>query len=628
LDGGIKMELKDVIDQANLQKLRELNNPHVIRIVEESVKLCKPAKVTIINDSPEDVDYIRALAIQNGEENKLNMEGHTIHFDGFVTNEWHDQARDKKNTRVLLPEGWKMGKHINTIPREEGLKEVLNYMDGAMRGKEMIIRFITLGPTNSPFSIPALQITDSAYVCHSEDLLYRLGYEEFKRLKGSDKFFHFIHSAGELNGNVTKNLNKRRIYIDLKANRVVTVNNQYAGNSLGPKKLALRLAINWANNSDWLAEHMFVMGAHPPGKNRVTYFLGAFPSACGKTSTAMIPGQSIVGDDIAYLRIIHGEVRAVNVEKGVFGIIRDVNLKDDPIIYKTITTPREMVFSNVLIKDGVPYWLGMGRPLPKSGINYSGDWFEGKKDENGKEIKPAHPNARYTIKISDLENADPRMDDPNGVVASGVIYGGRDSDTSVPVSQALSWEHGVFIGATLESETTSATLGAEGVRKHSPMANLDFIVVPLGKYIKNHLDFGRRCNKSPLIFSTNYFIKGGDGKYLTEKVDKKVWLIWMDGRVHGEYNAIKTPVGFIPKFEDLKNLFKQIFNREFTKEEYVKLFSIRINKFLEKIDRMEKIYKEEEDIPQEFFNQLDQQRSRLQQAQQKYGDVATPDKFE
>ncbi|MBK5134242.1 phosphoenolpyruvate carboxykinase (GTP), partial [Candidatus Bathyarchaeota archaeon] len=183
---------------------------------------------------------------------------------------------------------------------------------------------------------------DSFYVAHSEDILYRKGYEEFRDLNGSKEFFHFIHSAGELIGNppVTKNIEKRRIFVDLQESRVLSVNNQYAGNSLGLKKLALRLAINKANNEDWLTEHYFILGVRPKNKNRVTYFTGAFPSACGKTSTAMLPGQLIVGDDIAYLRAWDdGFAHAVNIEKGIFGIIKDVNAKNDPVIYEALTTP-------------------------------------------------------------------------------------------------------------------------------------------------------------------------------------------------------------------------------------------------------------------------------------------------
>ena len=600
--------LKVFLGEENLAKLEALKNPHVLEIVEKYVKLCKPAKVTVITDNQVEIAYIRQLSLDAREEKKLKMEGHTTHYDGY-----YDQARDKEHTAVLLPLGQRLSRGINTVEREAGLKEVHELFDGVMKGKELLVRFFCLGPTNSRFSISALQLTDSAYVAHSEDLLYRSGYEQFKRLKGSDDFFTFIHSAGELDErNCTKNVDKRRIYIDVIDKKVYSVNNQYAGNSLGLKKLALRLAVYKANHEDWLSEHMLIMGIHPEGKERVTYFTGAYPSACGKTSTAMIPGQTIVGDDIVYFKMDEeGNARAVNIESGVFGIIRDVNPVDDPLIYKALTTPRELIFSNVLVADGVPYWLGMGREdIPKKGVNHSGDWWEDKKDSGGNLISLAHPNARYTMRISELENQDPRVNDPEGVVIRGIFYGGRDSDTNVPVSEALSWEHGVYIGATIESETTTATLGETGVRKSSPMAIMDFMVVPLGLYLTNHMRFGKKLRNCPRVFATNYFLKH-EGKYVNEIVDKKVWVLWAEGSVHGEYDAIKTPIGYLPKYEDLRTLFKQVFNRDYAEEDYNLQFALRLDKLQEKIARMEEIYGPEPDMPEEFWNILDQQKADL-----------------
>ena len=613
---------QQVLSQENLKKLEYLNNTKVLQVVEEFTNLMKPSKVTVITDSQEDIDYVRMKAIELGEEKKLAMEGHTIHYDSYF-----DQGRDKANTLVLVTPDMKMSKVVDTKPRVEGIKEITEIMDGAMAGKEVLVRFFCLGPLGSKFSICAMQITDSFYVGHSEDILYRSGYEEFKKLNGSDDFFYLVHSAGELDGRGnTKHIDKRRIFMDLKEDRVLTVNNQYAGNSLGLKKLALRLAIYKANNEDWLTEHMFIMGIKPENKNRISYFTGAFPSACGKTSTAMVPGQTIVGDDIAYLRAWDdGSCHAVNIEQGIFGIITDVNPKDDPFIYEVLTTPRELIFSNVLINKGKAYWLNMGQELPTQGTNhFSDNWKLGDKDKNGKEVGHAHKNARYTVRINELSNVDPNLHNPDGVPISGVIYGGRDSDTSVPVFQSLNWEHGVYVGATIESETTAATIGKEGVRAFSPMANLDFLVVQLGKYIENHIKFGKRLKKVPLVFATNYFIKE-NGEFLSEKVDKKVWLLWMEGRVHGEYDAIETPIGYIPKYEDVKQLFKQVFDRDYTKELYEKQFSIRIEKFLEKIARMEKIYQDEEDIPSVFFNIMNDQKEKLLSFKGKYGkDVVSP----
>jgi len=606
-----------MIDKENLKKLEALNNKKVIEYVMEAIELCKPAKVTVITDADEDIEYVKQLSIKNGEEKKLAMEGHTIHFDGPK-----DQGRDKKNTRYLLSKKVDWGIDVEYIMKDEGLPEIRSILDGCMEGKEMLIGFFSLGPTNSVFSLKAMQITDSAYVIHSEKILYRSGYEEFKRLNGSDDFFFMLHSAGKLENGVTAEVDKRRIYIDLEENRVYTVNNQYAGNSVGLKKLAFRLAIQKANNEDWLAEHMFLMGVHgKPG--RVTYFSGAFPSACGKTSTAMLPGQTIVGDDIAYLRNVNGELRAVNVEQGIFGIIENVNAEDDPLIFEALTTPREVIFSNVLVNDGKPYWLGMGVDVPDKGVNYTGEWYKGKKDENGKEISFAHKNARYTIRLNELKNADENLNNPEGVHVQGIVYGGRDSDTTVPIVESFDWAHGVFIGATVESETTAATIGTIGVRTHDPMANLDFISVPLGKYLNNHLEFGKKLKKAPTVFATNYFLKGKDGNFLNGKLDKKVWILWADGRINGEYEAIDTPVGRIPKYEDLKELFRRELNKEYSLEDYIQQFSIRIDKYLEKMDRMVKAF-EKVDLPESFRNEMDAQINRLKEAKNKYGSEISP----
>lgn len=608
------------ISDADKAKLEALENPKVLQIIEETAAVAKPARVVVYDDSAEDTAKVRQMAIENREEKPLAMEGHTVHYDGYA-----DQGRDKANTATLLPAGQKLSRGLNVKERESALEEIWGIMDGIMEGKDMIVRFYTLGPLNSRFSLSVMQITDSYYVVHSEDILYRPGYEQFKRLEDKDDFFCFRHSAGELDeNNVTKNVDKRRIYINPENNCVISVNNQYAGNSLACKKLALRLAINKANKEDWLAEHMFISAFYPLDKSRKTYFMGAYPSGCGKTSTAMIEGSTIVGDDIAYLREgDEGEMRAVNIERGIFGIIGDVNAKDDPLIYKAITEPKELIFSNILTTaDGKTYWSGMGKDveIPDEGFNHSGAWKKGDLDAASKEIPMSHPNARFTCRISDLANADENADNPNGVAVDGIFYGGRDSDTNVPISESLSWEHGVFVGATIESETTATIIGAVGQRKSSPMANMDFVIVPLSLYLSNHLKFGAKLKKCPRVFSTNYFLKNTEGQYLNEKTDKRVWALWAEGRVHGDYDAIETPIGYIPKYEDLKVLFDGAFDdRNYTHDEYNEQFAIRTDKYLEKLDRMEELYSTEENMPEEFWDVLKSQRQSLKALAEKHG---------
>jgi len=620
MDEKIATALQGKLDAEGLAGLQALANPRLHAFVADAAQLCRPASIKVIMDAAADFEYIRHKAVDGGEESPLATPGHTVHFDGY-----RDQGRDKEVTRYLVPKDLQLGPNLNAIERSQGLDDVRGLLAGSMEGREMFVAFFSLGPTNSLFSISCAQITDSAYVVHSESLLYRTGYEQFKRIGARPDFFRFLHSAGKLVNHVSAEPDKKRIYIDIAEDTVYSVNTQYGGNSMGLKKLALRLAIRKADREGWLAEHMFVMGVHGP-KGRRTYFTGAFPSACGKTSTAMIAGETIVGDDIAYLRAIGGEARCVNVEAGIFGIIQDVKEKDDPVIWKVLNTPGEVIFSNILVKDGRPYWLGMGQELPKEGVNFSGLWHIGKIDKQGSEIPPAHKNARYTIALGKLANLDPEFDNPNGVPVGGVIYGGRDSDTSVPVQQSFDWAHGIItMGASLESETTAATIGQEGVRSFNLMSNLDFLAIPLGKYIQNNLDFAKGLKSPPPVFSVNYFQRARDGKFLTGMRDKAVWAKWMARRVHGEADAARGPTGWLPLYDDLKALFRQVLQKQYTQDQYLEQFTIRIPENLAKIYRVEKIYRSDVgDTPAIVLETLAAQRERLEALRKAKGDYVSP----
>jgi len=450
-------------------------------------------------------------------------------------------------------------------------------------------------------------------------------------MKAEEKghFFRFIHSAGELdaNGN-TVNLDKRRIYMDTQNNIVYSMNNQYAGNSIGLKKHSMRLAIKKAGQEGWLCEHMFIMAAVNGKKDRKTYFCGAYPSACGKTSTAMIPGEKIVGDDIAYFRNIDGEFRAVNVEAGMFGIIKDVNAKDDPVIFENLMKNQEVIFSNVLMgPDKKPYWLGMGVDAPSEGRNHFGQWREGITDKKGNTVDIAHGNARYTMRLDYLDNIDAEgFEAKNGVKVDGILYGGRDSDTTVPVEESPNWRDGILLkAATLESETTSATLGAEGVRNPSPMANLDFVSYPLGEYTMNNIRFGESVSDTPRIFSNNYFMRGPNGQFMTSKLAKKVWLHWADGRIHGEYDAYDTPTGKIPKYQDLVALFKEYLDEDFSEADYTYLFTFHCTKWIEKLERTKAFYnKMDPNTPADLFAYWDAAIARIKAAKDKSGDQIKP----
>ena len=609
--------LKERLDEPQYSKLAALNNPKMHTFVAKYIELCNPAKIFVATDTPQDIAYIRDAAIRNGEERSLKIKGHTGHFDGY-----YDQARDKKNTKILLPKGAKIGKAINTIDRETGYKEVHEILKDLMNGKELYVRFFCLGPLNSVFSIPCVQLTDSAYVAHNEDLLYRQGYEQFRRIGDSPDFFRFVHSAGELGNAVSKNIDRRRVYIDIQENAVYSTNTQYGGNTIGLKKLAMRLGIQKASQEGWLTEHMFVMGIHGPN-GRVSYFSGAYPSMCGKTSTSMVEGEKIIGDDIAYLRRKNSSVYGVNVEKGIFGIIQGINVKDDALLWDALHAEGEIIFSNCLItEDRGIYWINKDSNPPTKGTNHSGEWFPGKKDRDGVPVDISHKNARFTLDMILLKNRDPEMENPEGVKVSGMIYGGRDSDTWVPVEESFDWEHGIITkGASLESETTAATLGQEGVRVFNPMSNLDFLSITIGRYVQDNINFGKDLEDPPKIFSVNYFLKDKNGNWLNEREDKRVWLKWMELRTHGDVDAIKTPTGYIPKYEDLKRLFSDVLGKDYPKEDYIKQFTFRIPENLAKTDRIIRIYKNEViDTPDLVFEVLKAQKERLLETQKKYGD--------
>lgn len=275
-----------------------------------------------------------------------------------------------------------------------------------------------------------------------------------------------------------------------------------------------------------------------------------------------------------------------------------------------------------MTEDGDVYWEGSELPKPERGYNHEGRWDR----ESG---KPAsHPNARFTVPLTSFSNLDKNWDNPNGVIIDGIIFGVRDYSTLVPVVEAFSWSHGVItIGASMESARTSAVIGKSDELEFNPMAILDFMPISLSRYLRNYLNFGKRLRKSPKIFGFNYFLKD-DNKFLNSKEDKKVWVSWAVKRVEETANAIYTPIGLIPFYEDLKALFKRVLGKEYGKEEYEKQFTIKLRKYLEKTERIIEIYLKFEDIPSEVINELKMQKERIVDYINKYGDSVSPFRLE
>ncbi|AOL17149.1 phosphoenolpyruvate carboxykinase [Sulfolobus sp. A20] len=590
--------LSDFVSDRIIKKLESINNSSLTHFLRTYVELCEPESLYVSLGHESDKEYVKKKAIESKEEIKLKMEGHTIHFDHPL-----DQARAREDTFILTDNKIPF---VNTKPREEGLREALSLLKGSMKGREMYVGFYSLGPRNSRFQILAVQITDSPYVIHSENILYRNAFEDFSNNK---PFLKFIHSKGELN------IKKRRIMIDVKEDTVYSVNTTYAGNSVGLKKLALRLTVTKAVREGWLSEHMAIVGFE--GDNGIHYFTASFPSGSGKTSTAML--GSLISDDLAFIREVSGEVKAVNPEIGVFGIIQGINEKDDPVIWEVLHKPGEVIFSNVLMtEDGDVYWEGSGKTKPEKGYNYEGVW-------NKNSGKPAsHPNARFTVPLTSFSNLDKNYDNPDGVSIDGIIFGVRDYSTLVPAVEAFSWNHGIItIGASMESARTSAVIGKADELEFNPMAILDFMPLSLGSYLNNYLNFGKKLKKVPKIFGFNYFLKDGN-KFVNSKEDKKVWIKWAVLRVENSVDAIYTPIGFIPYYDDLKTLFMKVLGKEYGEKEYELQFSLKLRRYLEKTERILKVYSQISDTPSDVIGELKAQQDRLLEYINKYGDVVSP----
>ena len=634
--GGIKDHkaaqqiLKTKLNDENLDKLARIQNSDVLKKIANAIVLCDPDSVFIDTGSEADRQFIRELSLKKGEESSLPMEGHTIHFDLK-----EEQGRIIDRTFYFYNEGEEVNSLALKKPRTEALEDIRDKMAGIMRGKIMLVGFYLRGPIGAPASNPAIEITSSTYVLHSADILYRNIYAHFDQ--EVDKLGHFyanIHSEGL---NRSEDLPNARVYMDRSHLTTYSFNCTYAGNTLLMKKGNHRFSVDravYALKGEQVAEHMFITGIDGPS-GRITWMGGAAPSGCGKTTTAMAGGH-FVGDDLAQLWIAEdGSVRSINPEKGIFGIVEDVNWEGDPLLMECLRHPgTEVIWSNVLIdENGVPQWTGNGQnPLPTKGVNFQGRWEQGMVDKNGKPVPMSHPNSRCTLANRALGNYSEMNEAAEGVEIRIITYSGRDSDTMPPVWVAKNPDHGVVIGACIVSAATATEVGATGVRRQ-PWANAPFIPGSLGEYMDAQFKFYGSTkiasDKQPIMAGLNYFLtdeaRGGSSKKLLgEKKDVKAWMAWLERRAHRQVDAIETPIGFIPKYEDLKKLFKECIAKAYPENLYEKHFSLYIDHIIARIDLQVEAYGKEKNIPDRLFDILKQQRRELMALKEKYGPIVRP----
>ncbi len=621
------------LDSANLSKLSKIKNEEALLKIANAIAMCEPDTVFVNTGSEADVQWVREYALKKGEEKKLAKDKHTVHFDLP-----EDQARLVKQTYYITNPGENISSLAQGMNRSEALEYMKQYMKGIMKGMTMMVGFYSRGPVGAQASVPAIEITSSAYVVHSAELLYRNCYADFdKEVERKGIFYTNVHSEG---ANRPEDVPNARIFMDRSWFTTFSTFCTYAGNTLLLKKGNHRFTVDYSvyyKQESELSEHMFLTGMTGPG-GRKTYFAGAAPSGCGKTTTAMV-GSDFIGDDLCQLWIEKdGTLRGINPEKGIFGIVKDVNREGDPALMDCLRGDgTEVIWSNILVdENNVPHWEGNGEAVPSKGINYQGEWFPGKKDANGKEIPISHANARCTILASAIDNHnDAVSEDPAGAHVKVITYSGRDADTMPPVWVAKNPDAGVAIGASIVSKATATEVGVTGVRRQ-PWANSPFIPGPLAEYMDAQFKFFNSSKFSngnvPVMAGLNYFLthdaRGGSGKgLLGEKKDVYAWLGWLELYAHGDVSGIETPIGLIPFYEDLKKVFKDRVNKEYTKDLYTMQFALYIDNIVKRINLQTEAYSKEENLPSQLFKVYEDQKKGLLALKEKFGAIITPEQL-
>ena len=504
------------LDAANLAKIQQLKTPAILIKIANAIAMCDPSAVFVNAGTPQDRDWIKRHALEKGEEKALPMPDHTIHYDLK-----QEQGRIIDRTFYIIDPDEAVSSLALKKLRSDALEEIEREMTAIMQGKTMIIGCYLRGPVGSPVSNPALEITSSAYVTHSAEILYRNAYAQFDHeVDRQGHFYTNIHSEGL---NRSEDLPNARVFMDRSYRTTYCFNCTYAGNTLLMKKGNHRFSVDQAvyeKRGQELSEHMFITGIDGPD-GRITWVTGAAPSGCGKTTTAMA-GNHFVGDDLAQMWIDdHGSIRSINPECGIFGILEDVNWEGDPKLMNFLRKPgTEVIWSNVLVDEaGVPHWTGNGEaPPPKGSI------FRGHGNREGW-MKTENP-FRFPTPIRDAHFLQTpwttirnRPKNPEGVETRVITYSGRDSNTMPPVWAARSSDEGVVIGACIVSAATATEVGATGV-KRAPWANAPFIPGALGDYMDAQFQFFGNpriaADKKPVMAGLNYFLtheaRGGDGQ--------------------------------------------------------------------------------------------------------------------
>ena len=528
-------------------------NKTVIDWIEEKIALVSPDEVMWIDGSEEQLDALRAKACETGEMTKLNedlLPGCLLH-----RTKPNDVARVENRTFICAESADQAGPTNNWMDPSEAYKMLYDIARDSYKGRTMYIIPYSMGPVGSPFSKIGVELTDSIYVVLNMAIMTRVGKKVMDTLGDSNDWVRGLHCSCDIDPE------KRYICQFPQDNTIISVNSAYGGNVLlGKKCFALRIASYQGWKEGWQAEHMLILGLENP-KGEVKYICAAFPSACGKTNLAMLippegyrnKGYKIwcVGDDISWIRKgPDGRLYAINPENGFFGVAPGTNEKSNP--NALAATRKNTIFTNVALNldNNTVWWEGLDKNPPENTIDWQGRPWNGKTSEE----KGAHPNSRFTAPAVNCPCISSEFENPAGVPISAIVFGGRRAKLAPLVYQSRSWNHGVFVGSIMASETTAAAAGAVGVVRRDPMAMLPFCGYNMADYWQHWIDIGAGLDedKAPKIFNVNWFRKDDDGNFLWPGFgDNMRVLERIIKRCEGKVDADETAIGFVPKAEDI-----------------------------------------------------------------------------